>query len=120
MLAAIPFGGSSDFCSNYVAAVRADVACSLGLPPTHVEVTADACASWGREGIEVDVCILSDDAATLSAALVAQVSDPASRIWSGTSDRRHIPSHAHSSLFEHTVGRGTSPRPCAPSVPRLG
>eukprot|EP00312_Isochrysidales_sp_CCMP1244_P035245 CAMPEP_0202769694 /NCGR_PEP_ID=MMETSP1388-20130828/37220_1 /ASSEMBLY_ACC=CAM_ASM_000864 /TAXON_ID=37098 /ORGANISM="Isochrysis sp, Strain CCMP1244" /LENGTH=724 /DNA_ID=CAMNT_0049438489 /DNA_START=88 /DNA_END=2259 /DNA_ORIENTATION=+ len=83
MLSAIPFNGSSGFCSNYMAAVRADVACSLGLPPTHVEVTADACASWGREGIEVDVCILSDDAATLSAALVAQVSDPASRIWSG-------------------------------------
>jgi len=83
MLTAIPFGGSDQFCSHYMAAVRADVACSLGIPTRKVDVTSDTCASWADEGIEVDVRFSSGDADTLSTELGTQISNPASRIWYG-------------------------------------
>ena len=98
MLAAVPFdsGGMAGFCSTYAAAVRDDVACSLGIASGAVEVTTDSCASWFGEGdddsddegevdesIEVDVRFLMSDAGAMAARLVEQIKEPGSRIWSG-------------------------------------
>tara|TARA_B110001452_G_scaffold182124_1_gene152962 strand:+ start:2437 stop:4458 length:2022 start_codon:yes stop_codon:yes gene_type:complete len=84
MYRSVPFHSDDQdgLCSRYAAAVRADVACSLAIPSGLIEVVTDSCASWGANGIEVDVSFFSD-AAEGASELLAQIADPSSRIWSG-------------------------------------
>ena len=110
MLARIPFGLGASFCSRYADAVRDDVACSLAIPSGHVDVTTESCASWGADGIEVDVRFRSSDhAEAWSAQLIAQTRDPNSRIWSG-----------YISRTLKITGQSYTTKPCAPDCGSSG
>jgi len=81
---------SSTFCSQYIADVKADIACSLAIPKKAVIITyptsEDSCGNWKTEGIFIQMELMSwgdSDSEALRDTLLSQHKDVNSHLWRG-------------------------------------